>query len=191
MSARRRPRPRHRRELPEPGPASRSSKRFLPPATASTACRGWPEPAKPRPSKSIREGAERAGYAVEGFAPTSKAAGQLREAGIMPTTLQGFLSRGGGAGRREPRQPASLHAGRVESGQHPADAAFLEKIGPQDRVLVIGDIRQHQGVDAGRPFEQMQDAGMRTSQLDQIMRQKDPELSSASSISPETRPKQA
>jgi hypothetical protein len=28
----------------------------------------------------------------------------------------------------------------------------------------------------GRPFEQMQDAGMRTSRLDQIMRQKDPEL---------------
>jgi ATP-dependent exoDNAse (exonuclease V) alpha subunit len=54
--------------------------------------------------------------------------------------------------------------------------AFLDKIQPQDRVLVIGDTRQHQGVDAGRPFEQMQDAGMRTSQLDQIMRQKDPEL---------------
>jgi ATP-dependent exoDNAse (exonuclease V) alpha subunit len=54
--------------------------------------------------------------------------------------------------------------------------AFLDKIQPQDRVLVIGDTRQHQGVEAGRPFEQMQDAGMRTSQLDQIMRQKDPEL---------------
>ena len=45
-----------------------------------------------------------------------------------------------------------------------------------DRVLVIGDTGQHQGVDAGRPFQQMQDAGMRTSQLDRIMRQKDPEL---------------
>lgn len=54
--------------------------------------------------------------------------------------------------------------------------AFLDKIKPQDRVLVIGDTGQHQGVDAGRPFEQMQDAGMRTSRLDQIMRQKDPEL---------------
>jgi ATP-dependent exoDNAse (exonuclease V) alpha subunit len=54
--------------------------------------------------------------------------------------------------------------------------AFLTKIEPQDRVLVIGDTRQHQGVDAGRPFQQMQEAGMRTSQLDQIMRQKDPEL---------------
>ena len=54
--------------------------------------------------------------------------------------------------------------------------SFLEKVGPQDRVLLVGDTRQHQGVDAGKPFEQMQAAGMRTSQLDQIVRQKDPEL---------------
>ena len=53
---------------------------------------------------------------------------------------------------------------------------FLDKVGPNDHIVVIGDIRQHQGVEAGRPFQQMQDAGMRTSQLDQIVRQKDPEL---------------
>jgi ATP-dependent exoDNAse (exonuclease V) alpha subunit len=41
---------------------------------------------------------------------------------------------------------------------------FLNKIAPQDRVLLIGDTRQHQGVDAGKPFEQLQDAGMRTAQ---------------------------
>jgi ATP-dependent exoDNAse (exonuclease V) alpha subunit len=53
---------------------------------------------------------------------------------------------------------------------------FLHKIAPQDKVLLIGDTRQHQGVDAGKPFEQLQEAGMRTAQLDQIMRQRDPEL---------------
>lgn len=53
---------------------------------------------------------------------------------------------------------------------------FLNKIAPQDRVLLIGDTRQHQGVDAGKPFEQLQEAGMRTAQLDQIMRQNDPVL---------------
>ena len=53
---------------------------------------------------------------------------------------------------------------------------FLNKIAPQDKVSVIGDTRQHQGVDAGKPFEQLQEAGMRTAQLDQIVRQKDPEL---------------
>ena len=54
--------------------------------------------------------------------------------------------------------------------------SFLGRLGPDDRVLVIGDTRQHQGVDAGRPFQQMQEAGMQTSKLDKIMRQKDPEL---------------
>ena len=53
---------------------------------------------------------------------------------------------------------------------------FLEKIGPQDKVLLIGDIRQHQGVEAGKPFEQLQQAGMQSARLDQIVRQKDPEL---------------
>ncbi len=41
---------------------------------------------------------------------------------------------------------------------------FLSRLGPDDRVLLIGDIRQHQGVEAGRPFEQLQEAGMRTAQ---------------------------
>ena len=53
---------------------------------------------------------------------------------------------------------------------------FLDKIGPQDRVLLVGDIRQHQAVEAGKPFEQLQQAGMQTAQLDQIVRQKDPAL---------------
>jgi ATP-dependent exoDNAse (exonuclease V) alpha subunit len=55
---------------------------------------------------------------------------------------------------------------------------FLARLGPNDRVLLIGDTRQHQGVEAGRPFEQLQQAGMRTAKLDEIVRQKDPELKS-------------
>jgi len=54
--------------------------------------------------------------------------------------------------------------------------SFLGKLNADDRVLVIGDTRQHQGVDAGRPFQQMQEAGMQTSWLEKIVRQKDPEL---------------
>jgi ATP-dependent exoDNAse (exonuclease V) alpha subunit len=46
-------------------------------------------------------------------------------------------------------------------------------------VLLIGDTRQHQGVEAGRPFEQLQQTGMRTAHLDEIVRQKDPALRSA------------
>ena len=45
-----------------------------------------------------------------------------------------------------------------------------------DRVLLVGDKRQHEAVEAGRPFAQLQQAGMKTVSLDQIVRQKDPEL---------------
>jgi ATP-dependent exoDNAse (exonuclease V) alpha subunit len=55
---------------------------------------------------------------------------------------------------------------------------FLARLGTNDRMLLIGDIRQHQGVEAGRPFEQLQEAGMRTAKLDEIVRQKDPALKS-------------
>jgi conjugative relaxase-like TrwC/TraI family protein len=127
--------------------------------------------------EAIREGAERNGYAVEGFAPTSRAAAQLREAGISADTLQAFLVRGGQ--EQAKGDPDRRHLYMVDESSLASTRqmqSFMEKIGPQDRVLLIGDTRQHQGVDAGKPFEQMQQGGMQTSQLDQIMRQKDPEL---------------
>jgi conjugative relaxase-like TrwC/TraI family protein len=125
---------------------------------------------------TIREGAEQNGYAAEGFAPTSRAAKQLRDAGIKSDTLQRFLA---GGGLQAAGDPASKHLYMVDesslaSTQQMRD--FLSKIAPQDKVLLIGDTRQHQSVDAGKPFEQLQEAGMKTAQLDQIMRQKDPAL---------------
>lgn len=125
---------------------------------------------------SIREGAEKSGYTVEGFAPTSRASAQLREVGIDGTTLQSFLARGDNHPSASPelRHLYMLDESSLASTRQMR--AFLDKLNPNDRVLVIGDTSQHQGVDAGKPFEQMQDAGMRTSQLDRIMRQKDTEL---------------
>lgn len=122
----------------------------------------------------IREGAEKNGYKVEGFAPTSKASGQLREAGIEANTLQSFLARA-----KQPSDPDARHLYLLDESSLASSRQmrqFLDKVGPNDHIVVIGDVRQHQGVEAGRPFQQMQDAGMRTSQLDQIVRQKDPEL---------------
>src|SRR5215472_13439046 len=43
---------------------------------------------------AIRSAAERQGYRVEGFAPTSRAAQQLEEAGIHSRTLQHYLAQG-------------------------------------------------------------------------------------------------
>jgi conjugative relaxase-like TrwC/TraI family protein len=124
--------------------------------------------------RSIREAAESRGYVVEGFAPTNRAANQLKEAGVSSETLQRFLTRGGAA--QTGSDPESRRLYMVDESSLTSTKqmqSFFEKIGSNDRVLLIGDIRQHQGVDAGKPFEQLQDAGMRTSKLDEIIRQKD------------------
>ena len=123
--------------------------------------------------KSVREAAEKRGYIVEGFAPTSRAANQLRDAGISADTLQGFPAR--------IRQPApERHLYMVDESSLASTKQvrdFLAKLEPGDRVLLIGDTRQHQGVEAGKPFEQLVSAGMKTAQVDQIVRQRNaPEL---------------
>ena len=126
----------------------------------------------------VRGTVEMQGYEVQGFAPTSRAARQLREAGIEAGTLQSFLA------RTVPSDaaPERKHFYFVDESSLASTnqmREFLARLGPNDRVLLIGDIRQHQGVEAGRPFEQLQEAGMHTAKLDEIVRQKDPELKSA------------
>src|SRR5258708_8613534 len=50
---------------------------------------------------------------------------------------------------------------------------FLHRLKENDRVLLVGDTRQHEAVEAGRPFHQLQEAGIATARLDEIVRQKD------------------
>ena len=125
----------------------------------------------------IRSAAESQGYQVEGFAPTSRAARQLGEAGVPAGTLQGFLARSATTVPPDQRHLYFVDESSLASTNQMRE--FLSRLAPQDRVLLIGDTRQHQGVEAGRPFEQLQEAGMRTAKLDEIVRQKDPALKSA------------
>jgi conjugative relaxase-like TrwC/TraI family protein len=127
---------------------------------------------------AIRDAAEHNGYTVEGFAPTSRAARQLREAGVSSDTLQRFLTRGSPA-NAEPRAPHLYMLDESSLASTKQVREFLSKIDPADRVLFVGDTRQHQGVEAGKPFEQLLESGMRTVRLDQIVRQKNPELKAA------------
>jgi ATP-dependent exoDNAse (exonuclease V) alpha subunit len=61
--------------------------------------------------------------------------------------------------------------------------AFLDTLGRNDHVLLIGDddpnprkVGQHRSIEAGRLFQELQEAGMKTAHLNRIYRQKDPEL---------------
>jgi len=121
----------------------------------------------------LREAAERQGFVVQGLAPTGRAADKLADSGIKTTTLQGFL--------REPQwEPdATSPANRrlyVLDESSLSDTKnlrlFLQKTGPQSRILLVGDTAQHQAVEAGAPFEQLIKAGIRTARLDKILRQR-------------------
>jgi conjugative relaxase-like TrwC/TraI family protein len=121
----------------------------------------------------IREGAEAEGYRVEGFAPTSRAAQKLGEAGMETSTLQKHLVRGQQPDTGEKRLYV-LDESSLSSTRQVHE--FVNRLHANDRVLFVGDRRQHEAVEAGRPFAQLQDAGMKTVKLEEIVRQKDPEL---------------
>jgi conjugative relaxase-like TrwC/TraI family protein len=125
---------------------------------------------------AVREGAERAGYQVEGLAPTSRAAQKLAEAGMETETLQRHLARGD---REDDGQKRLYVIDESSMASTKQMHTFVERLKENDRVLFVGDVRQHEAVEAGRPYAQLQEAGMRTARLDEIIRQKDPALKEA------------
>src|SRR5271165_734410 len=95
------------------------------------------------------------------------------EAGMETSTLQKHLVRGQQPDSGEKRLYVLDESSLASTRQvH----EFVNRLHANDRVLLVGDRRQHEAVEAGRPFAQLQDAGMRTVKLEEIVRQKDPEL---------------
>ena len=143
--------------------------------------------------KRLRMLAERRGYRVAGLAPSASAAQTLgREAGIESETLQRFLarhaglieSRGTAKGVRSLRgqfaktilvvDESSLASSEQMRGLLRA-ATTLRLV----RVVLVGDEKQLGAVEAGKPFAQLQAAGMQTVVMDEIVRQRDAELKEA------------
>jgi conjugative relaxase-like TrwC/TraI family protein len=122
---------------------------------------------------AVREAAVSAGYEVEGLAPTSRAAQKLGEAGMETHTLQHHLARGDRADDGQKRLYVIDESSMASTKQM---HTFVERLRENDRVLFVGDTRQHEAVEAGRPYAQLQEAGLRTARLDEIIRQKDPAL---------------
>jgi conjugative relaxase-like TrwC/TraI family protein len=125
---------------------------------------------------AVREAAERAGYQVEGLAPTSRAAQKLSEAGMATETLQRHLARGEHSDDGQKRLYVVDESSMASTKQV---YTFVERLNENERVLFVGDTRQHEAVEAGRPYAQLQEAGLRTAHLDEIIRQKDPALKDA------------
>ena len=124
----------------------------------------------------VREGAETVGYRVEAFAPTSRAAQKLAEAGIETSTLQRHLAHGEQTDVGE-KQLYVLDESSLASTRQMYE--FVDRLHANDRVLLVGDTRQHESIEAGHPFAQLQEAGMKTAKLEEIVRQRDPALKQA------------
>ena len=136
---------------------------------------------------------EKNGYRMHGLAPSASAVKTLSaEAGIESETLQGFLARNAGvaegrltrAGARDMRNAFSktvlvVDEGSLASTVQARDLLRIAKTLHIPRVVLVGDEKQLDAVDAGKPFAQLQRAGMQTAVMDEILRQRDPALKEA------------
>ena len=136
---------------------------------------------------------EKRGWEVRGLAPSASAARTLSsEAGIGTETLQRFLARYGGvaAGRMTAKGEKEMRAAFAKTVLIVDEGSLASTVQARDllrvadrlripRVVLVGDEKQLDAVDAGKPFAQLQAAGMKTALMDQIMRQRDPALKEA------------
>src|SRR5882762_8382000 len=97
----------------------------------------------------------------------------MSEAGITSSTLQRHLARTEETDEGQKRLYVLDESSLASTKQM---NELLHRLNPDDRVLLVGDVRQHQAVDAGRPYQQLQEAGIETARLDDIVRQKDAAL---------------
>ncbi len=133
------------------------------------------------------------GRPVLGLAPSASAAGTLsRETGLACRTLQWFLTRcrevaDGVADadtlvRLKERYGGAVVVVDEMSLAGTAQARSLLRIAERlevARLVLVGDKRQLRGVEAGQPFRQMQQAGMGVVEMDELRRQRDPDLRAA------------
>jgi len=120
--------------------------------------------------------AERDGYQVVVVAPYANQVERLQAEGLKASTLATFLvSKDKNIDHRT--VIVIDEAGLVPTRQMEAALQVAERYGA--RVVLCGDVQQLKAIEAGRPFAQLQTNGMQTAIVDQIQRQKTPDLKPA------------
>ena len=154
---------------------------------------GYAGTGKTKMLKRARALLEKHGYEVKGLAPSASAARTLEaEAGIESQTLQRFLARNAGVaegrltrgGEKKMRAAYAKTALVVDEGSLASTREMRELLRISEvlrlpRVVLVGDAKQLDAVDAGKPFAQLQTAGMKTATMNEIMRQREPDLKAA------------
>jgi conjugative relaxase-like TrwC/TraI family protein len=150
-----------------------------------TAIEGRAGSAKTTTVGAIAEFAQEHGYSVQGFAPTTRAVKSLSEAGISTRTVASLV--------QSPAAPAAekqfwiVDESSLLSTRHMNRLLHQGRDQNVERIVFIGDQRQHHAIEAGRPIYQMQQAGMPVARLEVIRRQRDPNLRQAVTFAAEGR----
>jgi len=126
--------------------------------------------------RAVRELAEARGLQLVGIAPSAGAARELGRSGMDSQTLAALATRQY-AGLNDKTLVVLDESGMVSARDMHSLLQAAYQAGA--RVLLVGDTQQLKAVQAGRPFAQLQQAGMACAQLQEIQRQQNPQLKSA------------
>ena len=184
---------RHLRRGPLTAGQKEAVKLILSERDRTVGVQGYAGTGKTRMLDRARTLAEKKGWRMVGLAPSASAVQTLAaESGIGSETLQRFLARNAGVaqgrltkkGAREMRAAFARTVLVVDEGSlaSTVQARDLLRIAGElhiPKLVLVGDAKQLDAVDAGKPFAQLQQAGMKTAMMDEIMRQRDPELKAA------------
>ncbi|MFN8832729.1 MAG: AAA family ATPase, partial [Alphaproteobacteria bacterium] len=140
----------------------------------------------------VREVVEKQGYKLIGLAPSTSAALTLaREAGIESKTIHKFLFKYDGViNDRGTEQGRVKMRGDLKNTVVVVDESSLASTSQMNamlklskvlnfKVVLVGDTKQLNAVEAGKPFYQLQKVGMETAIMGNIQRQKEMRLKAA------------
>jgi conjugative relaxase-like TrwC/TraI family protein len=123
---------------------------------------------------AIRELGREQGFFVRGFGPTSGSVKALTEAGVLSRTVASLLENP--PPEKHGRELWIVDESSLLATRQVNRLLQLAKNAGIERIVFVGDHRQHHAIEAGRPVYQMQQAGMTIASLNVIRRQRDPEL---------------
>lgn len=129
--------------------------------------------------KQVKEAAEAAGFKVQAVASYGKQIEALRELGMEARTVASVLE-----ARQKERFKLDEKTVLVIDEAGVVPPRIMERLmktaeADGSRIVMLGDTGQTKAIEAGRPFHQLQVAGMATALMGDIIRQKSPELKAA------------
>ena len=184
---------RHLRKGPLTAGQKQAVKLILSEKDRTVGVQGYAGTGKTKMLARARTLAEKKGWRVVGLAPSASAANTLNaESGIASETLQRFLARNAGVaeGRLTKKGAKEMRAafaktvlvvdeGSLASTVQARDLLRIAGVLRVPKLVLVGDAKQLDAVDAGKPFAQLQQAGMKTTVMDEILRQREPDLKAA------------